>query len=361
MLTTSLLILALLVSITDATFSIGAVDMDGGLMGAAGASCVFFRSIYDILYVSVESKGVLLTQAKPAPHDSEMVTTAKQMMMSETDPETILEVITDPSIDNTTENVTSDCEEGPVVTYDDYELRQYGLVDTQGRFDAYEDATLKEYYFDLCFTEEAFANISYTQEHIGGVVETDQKNFAYTAQGNIIALPTVPGIVDGFKLVDSDDESCENDLADRLFHAISAPFLLLEEAIAQEDLDLVAGDVRCLGQNQAAAAGIFLHVEDSEGNPVIHIDIENDGRDDGTYNPFPDFVAQYKEWRDNNPCGNDGGNSTSPPATSMEPSSSPASTMEPSSSPTSSASSEPIIAVFGVSAAALTVFLGTVA
>lgn len=63
---------------------------------------------------------------------------------------------------------------------------------------------------------------------------------------------------------DTTDPACEDDLIDRLFHAISAPFLLLEEAIEAVDLDLVASDVRCLGTNQAAAAGILLHAEDDE-------------------------------------------------------------------------------------------------
>ncbi|KAL3934979.1 MAG: hypothetical protein SGARI_003156, partial [Bacillariaceae sp.] len=253
-------------------------------MGAAGASCVFGGSIYDALYYSVQGKGVLLTQAKPASHTSDMVLTAKEMLLEDTNPQIILGVITDPSVDNTTEDVESDCRTGPNVTYDDYELRQYGLIDTQGRYAGYEDATLKEYYFDQCFTEANFFNVPYTQENMGGTIEsTTTSTFAYTAQGNIIALNTVPGIIEGFEngylesnATDS-DAACEDDLVDRLFHAISAPFLLLEEALSLEELDLelVAGDVRCLRANQAAAGGIFLHVEDKvTGDVVVHIDVQ---------------------------------------------------------------------------------------
>ncbi|KAL3941821.1 MAG: hypothetical protein SGARI_000468 [Bacillariaceae sp.] len=263
-----------------------------------------------------------------------MVLSAKEMLLEDTNPQIILGVITDPSVDNTTEDVESDCRTGPNVTYDDYELRQYGLIDVQGRHAGYEDATLKEYYFDKCFSEDKFANISYTQENMGGTVETTTTTtFAYTAQGNIIALPTVPGIIDGFENGYLDDNAsnnatataggaevaCENDLMDRLFHAISAPFLLLEEAFAAEDLDLVAGDVRCLGANQAAAAGIFLHVEDKvTGEVVVHIDVRG-SFDDTSVNPYPEFVAQYDAWRAENPCGSFN-NGMEPPGTGPTPS-----------------------------------------
>ncbi|KAL3912141.1 MAG: hypothetical protein SGILL_007001 [Bacillariaceae sp.] len=300
----SALILLLAVAPAEATFSIGGVDLDQKLMGAAGASCVFDRSIQEILYVSVPNAGILLTQAKSASHDSVMVQTGVEMMESGSAPQVILGVMTDPSLDNTTEDIKADCMTGPEVTYDDYELRQYGLVDLNGRYDGYESPVLKDYYYDFCYNESAIG-IEYTQEHVGGQVmsSSSQSTFAYTAQGNIIAIPTIPAIVDGFE--NGPSMECQDDLVDRLFHAISAPFLQLEEAIAADDPDLAAGDIRCFGDNEAAAAGIFLKVEDAEGNTIIDIDIVNDSMffSNLTYNPFPDFVAMYEEWRAENPCG----------------------------------------------------------
>ena len=316
-------IAALLLSflpLATATFSVGGVDTKRQLMGAAGASCVFDESIKDVLYVSVPNAGVLLTQAKSASHNSVMVNTAVGMMESGTAPQVILGVMTDLSLDNTTEDVEADSMTGPTVTYNDYELRQYGLVDFKGRYAGYESPVLKEYYTDLCYNESI--GIDYTQENFGGQVITSDTTYAYTAQGNIIALPTVMGIVDGFRDGPS-TPACQEDLIDRLFHAISAPFLQLQEAVEAEDLALATGDIRCFGLNEAPAAGIFLKVEDAAGNVIIDIDIVNDsmGFTDFTYNPFPDFVAMYDAWRAENPCGSITGNATNAPTPTPTPSS----------------------------------------
>jgi hypothetical protein len=303
-----LLILGFL-RLTDATYSIAATDSATRQVGGAGASCVENFSIYGALYHGVPDHGVLMTQASPPPEGSPVYEVGRALLLNDTDPAVILTTITDPSLDGGNESVGefADPDKGNYtligfVTFDHNLLRQYGCVDLIGRAAGYEDATLKEYYYAVGYVEgeDFFAN--YTQEHKTGTIDT----FTYSAQGNIITDATVDSIAESFKLDVNESDGGVCALAARLHRAIVAPSLMLRDAMEREDETLLAGDVRCFGSNGAAAAGMFLHVDNPDGSVLVHIDIA------GVEDPYPAFQEAYDAWRANSTCS---GAATTPTAT----------------------------------------------
>jgi len=293
-------------AVVEATYTIATTNSVTRQIGAAGGTCVKGNSLYEINYHGVPNHGVLLTQALPPSPESPVYDLGEALLLNGTDPAVIIEEITDPLLDK--DNVL-------LVkllnlfnkflgkaTYDYYQLRQYGCVDLMGRAAGYEDPTLKEFYYDTGEIDEMGGGslFNYTQNHMTGTVDT----FAYSAQANICTQNTVSTLVDNFVQGNSIGGPC--DLADRLYRAISAPTLMLREAMRTNDTSLMAGDVRCFGNsfggytgpNPQTALTMYLHVDNPDGSELVHIDIVNPP-DDPFADPFIAFEQSYKVWRSN--------------------------------------------------------------
>ena len=311
--------------LVSATFSIGATDSVTQQVGAAGASCVL-SSVYEALYQGVPGHGVLLTQAQSPDNGSPVYERGTSLLEQDKDPVDILVNITDPTLDVSITNIPVFDEEGQTVvdnvTFQDTTLRQYGVVDLMGRAAGYTGENIKAMYFALGGTEE-FYGFNYTQKHFSGRAN----DYTFSAQGNVVTNITVDTLADTFTEIavrnnnsnssNSNNESTCIDLAGMLYETIVAPF----EATALADtVYQLAGDVRCFERLQAAAAGIFLHVDAQDGTEVVHIDIvQNDISKNGTeeVSPYDAFVKAYAAWREINPCPATG-TATMHPTTGMD-------------------------------------------
>ncbi|KAL3804345.1 hypothetical protein HJC23_011273 [Cyclotella cryptica] len=256
-----------------ATFTIAAADRATGQIGASGSSCVD-TSLYNVAYQSVPGHGLCMTQAMPpsnpkwdegASFMSPVYGMIDSLLSSNTDPQMIIDVITDPSLDSETF----------MGLFDAVNLRQYGCVDLERRAAGYTGKDLDRLYYYLTFGAE---NV---QEDAQG---THGDSIVYSAQGNIVSKTTVSTLSNTFESA----EAC--DLVERLYLSLAAVY--------EADAGLI-GDIRCFNTNNAAGSSVFIHVENSEGSEIIHIENESPS---AYIDPWSDFKSAYKQWRSENPC-----------------------------------------------------------
>lgn len=225
-------------------YSIAAVDTNRGLIGAAGGVCVgrAAPNIVQFSYKHVPGKALLVTNAGALEEGSPPLLKALVEMQSGTNPSAILAAITDPAVD------------------ENYQGRQYGLVDFQGRAAGYTGQNNQAPKLD---TQGTFSD------------------FAFSAQGQLLyGVDTVSGMAEAFQ---NGGEGCD-DLVDRLFLAL--------DTVSQ------------VGKGQDAencpfgADVVFLRVDHSSGGKVLEILVDyQPGRD-----PFQKLQQQYEAWRASNPC-----------------------------------------------------------
>ena len=203
------------------------------------------------------------------PVESPIYAVADSLLLNGTDPEQIIATITNPDLDD-----------AKFYLFDAVNLRQYGCVDLKGRSAGYTGKDLENLYVDIGFN---FSEVGYhhVQQDIQGRYG---KNIVYSAQGNIVSNSTVSTLSETFTHV----EAC--DLSERLFLSL--------EAVFEAEGDYV-GDIRCFDTNGASGSSVFIHVDNSDGTEVIHI--ENSDPDPAE-NPWPMFKAVYEQWRQENPC-----------------------------------------------------------
>jgi hypothetical protein len=275
------LIVAVVASQTtvDATLTIAAADSSTGQIGASGTSCVN-ASLYNAVYQSVPGHGLLMTQALPPetePVVSPVYGLAEELLLNNTSPADVITAITDPKVDISSLDLGT-------IAFPGANLRQYGIVDLQGRHAGYTGANIEDLYMLIGYNYTAGESTHHVQQDAQGTYD----NIVYSAQGNIVSDATVPTLSNTFETV----EAC--DLAERLFLSLAAVF----------EADELTGDIRCFDSNGASGSTVFIHVDGEDGSEVIHID--NDENPSLTENPWEGFKAKYEVWRKENPC-EDGG------------------------------------------------------
>ena len=232
-----------------ADFSIIGVDVDRGLIGAAGGICLnqAFPGLVLTSYKHVFGKGAFITNGMPLRSDSFPWLSATDELGKGTDPETILSIITDPTKD------------------DNVQARQYGVVDFQGR--------------SASFTGEALFPAKFGQT---GAFS----DFAYAAQGQgLFGTDTITDMADAFQ---NGGTGC-NELMDRLFLAIMS--------VSEPN----KGHVNCPTNGVTIA---FLRVENYGGDKVLEIYVDFEAGPNGLEgpNPLDKLRTEYETWRTNNPC-----------------------------------------------------------
>ena len=256
-----------------ATYSIAAVDLTNGLMGAAAVTCIKDHdlSLFDALYHSVPGNqsitntgSVLLAQGLLSDTNDEHMILALELMRNGTDPDLILNDITDPSVDDG--QYDEGCEPN-------YSLRQYGIVNTNGDAASYTGPKLYSTY-------EKFGIYNSAQEDIQGTrTSAEGISYVFAAQGNIVDENVVGSVAGAFNKY-----GC--DLAESLLLALVRP--LYDQK----------GDVRCTGDGVVGTVA-FLHVESAdEGVVSLHIDVKYEVNDDNqVLNPLDSLGFQYADWR----------------------------------------------------------------
>lgn len=288
-------------SSVDATFTIAGVHPKTGEMGAAGCTCAEPAgthpvNLYTVSYHSTPGEGLLLAQAKPPKAGNAVFAEAEKLLKQGTDPATIL---------NTISTAAMDSDKGLIQVFNlpFNEVRQYGLVDSQGRSAGHTGPSIDDMY-----ASAVYAGLQpNVQEDKQG--KTASGEIAFTAQGNIVSADTVSILVNGFQQ-GNDTEACF--LADRLYNALVA----VDEANTKARSDPNAtpdnnfvGDVRCESghyfQNHLLTPGFgfpglqaYLHVEDQYGNEVLHIE----AKPIGGVNPIDQIRSEYKAWRAQKNC-----------------------------------------------------------
>jgi hypothetical protein len=246
---------------TVATYSIAGTDKSTGQVGGIGASCVSL-DIFRALYSSIPGKGVLLSQGY-VPENQLPRNLGLVLLQNETDPTDIINAIIQLSVD-------------PLVFVDEFpgpDIRQYGVVDLQGRVAGHTGASLETLY------EERLGIFGTVQQNLQGNVG----NFTYAVQGNVVTSSTLGNAVDAFV----DGNGC--DLADRLMLALVG---------GREQDGQVEGDFRCVSSLGIAASGAFLDVDNPDGTVFLDLAAVNTAPDDAVVL----LQAQYEAWRATCPC-----------------------------------------------------------
>ena len=223
-------------------FSIVGVDVDRGLIGAAGGVCAdqTVPNIVPASYNHVFGKGAFVANAVGVPSDSFPWLTASTELGKGTNPADILSIITDPTKD------------------DAFKKRQYGLVDFQGRSASYTGVDLSD------------AKLSTTGAF---------SDFAFAAQGSsLFGTDTITDMAAAFQNAGT---GC-TELVDRLFQAMTA--------VSEPN----KGHKAC--PNGATLA--FLRVDHYGGGKVVDIFVDYQAGQ----NPFDKLRAEYETWRANHPC-----------------------------------------------------------
>lgn len=254
------------------TFTIGAVDTTTKRQGGAGSSCVRDKSLYAETYFSIPGEAVLFAQGSLYNRDH-VLQKAGELMEEGAAPEEVISTITDPSFDG------GEFLAGyPLL----YQLRQYGMIDSQGRTAGYSGSGLDELY------ESNLINVfGSDQSHTSGKVG---EALTYTAQGNIVTNDTVALLESTFV------NSMGCGIADRLMEAVEAVSISGN------------GDMRCTNASKTnwveksiPGASAYIHVENADGTVLVHIDVVGNG----TFNPLETLREKYDEWRLTNACGNE--------------------------------------------------------
>jgi len=223
-----------------ATYSIAAADMSTREVGGAVTSCVGSLEV-SVVYGSLPGVGVIHAQAQL---DSRLrgKTRAIELMMQGLAPADIVAQITQASFDS------------------GFAGRQYGLVDTQGRFAGYTG-------------ERAQAYKSDRQGRTG--------SFVYSVQGNIL---TGPAVLDQ-AVAAFEADGC--DLAERLMRAL--------EAGAERG----QGDSRCTVDGiPSDSAFIAVDRPDVVAGGYLRLSVT----DTGPESPLPKLRSMFDQWRAMHPC-----------------------------------------------------------
>jgi len=221
-----------------ATYSIAAVDRATAQVGGAGASCVGDQSVR-IIYGVAPGRGVVHAQAFV---NTDGRDEAVSLLEREAAPADIIALLTAPDFD-------------PQAA-----LRQYGVVDLEGRAAAFTGDQNGDFAGDR-------------QGEAGSTV--------FTVQGNILT---------GAAVIDRAAAAFEGggcDLADRLMLAL--------EAGAENG----EGDSRCTGGGVPADSG-FIEVDLPGEAPGSYLRLEATGTGDDS--PVALLRQQYDAWRADNPC-----------------------------------------------------------
>ncbi|KAL3775170.1 hypothetical protein HJC23_000313 [Cyclotella cryptica] len=292
--------------------TIAAADSGTGEIGAIGTSCSN-DSLYDSAYQASPGNGLCLTVGAVVPSlTSPVYGVIDSLLATNIDPQSIINSITLLSLDTATETVINGLS---VTVYNAVDLRQYACVDLQRRAAGYTGIDIQDYYTQLGFDSSAGWPYPYTQVDTQGLYGSD---IVYSAQGDIVSATTVTTLSNTF----SSATAC--DLAERLYLSLQAIY---------EDAGGPIGDVRCFDTNGASGSSIFLHVDDSAGNTIVHIETASPST---TVDPWPQFKADYLSWRAANSCA-----PTSSPSLSSVPSITPSTSPVPSRSFIPSTQSSP--------------------
>ncbi|KAL7479420.1 hypothetical protein ACHAW6_010842 [Cyclotella cf. meneghiniana] len=300
------------IDVSKGTLTVAAADAITGEIGAIGTSCTS-DSLYASAYQASPGNGLCLTVGAVVPTlTSPIYGVIDSLLSTNIDPQAIINSITSLSLDVATETVINGLS---VTVYNAVDLRQYACVDLQLRAAGYTGVDIQDYYTQLGFGISTGWPYPYTPIDIQGLYGSD---IVYSAQGDIVSATTVTTLSDTFSTV----AAC--DLAERLYLSLQAVY---------EDAGGPIGDVRCFDSNGSSGSTIFLHVDDSSGNTIIHIETATPST---TVDPWPQFKADYLSWRASNSCA-----PTSSPSVSRLPSTSPTSSIMPTHSDSPSTSSSP--------------------
>jgi uncharacterized Ntn-hydrolase superfamily protein len=223
-----------------ATYSVAATDADADQVGGAVTSCVGVLDV-SIAYGGVPGFGVVHAQAGIDPLLKGRGEAMRELALG-TAPTSIIATITDPQFD---------AQAG---------LRQYGIVDLQGRAKGYTGASAQPYKEDRQGSTGAFT---------------------YSVQGNILTgVEVIDGAEAGFR-----SGGC--DLAERLMRA-------LEQGAADG-----GGDSRCTPRG-VPSDSVFLEVDPAgqDAGEFLRLSLQNTG----TQSPLPLLRTQFAAWRASHPC-----------------------------------------------------------
>jgi uncharacterized Ntn-hydrolase superfamily protein len=220
------------------TYSIVGADSEARQVGGAGTSCLEGDDVY-VIYRGVPGHGVAHAQAH---YSLTARNRAAELLAMDRPPADIIRELTLVSFDR------------------DSAIRQYGLIDVQGR--------------SAGFTGSGTGVFAGDRQGRSG-------SFAYSVQGNILTSEQVLSRVE----TAFTEGGC--DLAERLMRALEAG------AGSGE------GDSRCT-PNGIPSDSAFLQVEREGGATGDYLSLRV--RSSGQQNPLPELRAQLDAWRVNHPC-----------------------------------------------------------
>lgn len=229
----ALLILLISPSVSNATWSIVAVDSKTKEVGIAGASCTDF--VFGIAGVA-PGKGVIVAQAMSNMAAKRL---GVKMLTEGASPQQVVAAITKPDFDS------------------NFDVQQYGVAAL-----GFEDRTA-----------------AYTGEDTDGWRGSAQSR-GVSVQGNILTDAKV--ISNALKAFEVAARNREMSLADRLMAAL--------EAGASE-----GGDSRCGLQKARSAFIVVARPEDDAQSPSLRINIP--GQEEGGANPIKLLRKEYDVWR----------------------------------------------------------------
>ena len=232
-----LLLISLLTPTAEATWSIVAIDRNSNLIGGTGTSCVGTLDVRIIFGVAPQLGAVHAQAYLHEPGRDQAVEFLEQGLP----PDEIISAITDTSFDSQSS------------------LRQYGIVDSQGRSSGFTGTSNGIWAGD-------------TQGTINNIV--------YSVQGNILTgEPVVQRTAHRFE----SQESC--DFTENLWESLKAGGTDSE------------GDSRCT-TNGIPSDSAFIRVVNSDGSDLINLSVVGDSQE----NPMDRLQILFDEWRQTNPC-----------------------------------------------------------
>ncbi len=220
------------------TYSIVAADTRAREVGGAGTSCLGGQDVY-VIYRAAPGHGVVHAQAYYNAAGRER---AAELLAEGAEPADILSRITLPDFDASAE------------------IRQYGVVDVQGRVAAFTGPGTTPYAADV-------------QGHID--------SFAYSVQGNLLTSERV------LSQAASAFESGGCDLAERLMRSLEAGALNGE------------GDKRCTPSGiPSDSAFVQVELPDTAAGAYLSLRVETSGAN----SPLPLLRQKLDAWRLEHPC-----------------------------------------------------------
>lgn len=221
------------------TYSIVGADVNSGQVGGAGTSCLMGEDVY-IIYQAAPGHGVVHAQAY---YSNAGRRHAAELLAADTAPNDIIAQITMPSFDA------------------DASLRQYGIVDLQGRTATFTGGD--------------------TMPFADGQQALLADGFAFSVQGNILTSRRV------LEQAAAAFKSSGCDLAERLMSALEA------------GANNAEGDKRCTPQGIPSDSA-FLQVEASDTPTGGYLALRV--KTSGDKNPLPLLREQLDAWRLQHPC-----------------------------------------------------------